>query len=289
MVGDRRHGAIRIATYNLWNARHTWFQRLEAAAEEIGRVGADIVVLQEVRAMIGPSDRRSAAAYIAHTTGYRHVVFEAYPDDPDEGLAFLSRLPITRAEAGWQSSDQSAERALRLDIEVDGVPLAITNVHLDSSIVGILQRERQITAIIEWIAGRRASGGHEGHELLCGDFNVYPGSSIHTFLLGQASLLGHSTHWFDVAMYDAYRTGRPAPATLDFAHNPRWHSEHTVEIPARFDWILLRDCYPAPYPYVDQVELFGTEPTPRAQVVPSDHYGVFADIRLSSAVANAAS
>jgi len=44
---------------------------------------------------------------------------------------------------------------------------------------------------------------------------------------------------------------------------------------------MLRDCYPDPYPYVDKIGLLGMEPSNLTQVVPSDHYGVFADIRLS--------
>lgn len=222
-----------------------------------------------------PSGRRPTTHH--DRSQYRYVVFEAHSHDPSEGLAFLSRHPIAQAEAGWQGDSQPAEGGLRIHIRADDTPLSITNVHLGSSMVDILQRERQVTAIAEWIAARQEPGMLD---LLCGDFNAYPGSSIHNFLLGQASLRGHSAQWFDLALYDAHRKGTDASPTLDFIRNPRWSQEHTIGVPARFDWILLRDCYPDPYPYIDRVELFGIEPTPIAQVVPSDHYGVFADIRM---------
>ena len=47
---------MRIATYNLWNARVRWPERLDAAAEELVRLDADVVALQEVAAQVGEDD-----------------------------------------------------------------------------------------------------------------------------------------------------------------------------------------------------------------------------------------
>ena len=53
-----------------------------------------------------------------------------------------------------------------------------------------------------------------------------------------------------------------------------------LEIPTRVDWILLQDVFgkSLPYPGLLEAGVFGTEPTPRMQIVPSDHYGVYANL-----------
>ena len=125
-------------------------------------------------------------------------------------------------------------------------------------------------------------GEGEGcYEVLCGDFNCPPDSSVYRFLMGQQTLLGRGiTPWHDLARYCAERTGTVAAPTLDVWSNPRWRDSPTLEIPMRFDWILLQDVFGTilPSPGLWDAGVFGTEPTPRARVVPSDHYGVYADI-----------
>lgn len=94
---------VRIATYNLWNTRIRWPERLDAACEELAHLDADVVALQEVAARIKEGDERDAARYLADTCDYDHVATRLYADDPDEGLAFLSKLPLRAVEAGWDT------------------------------------------------------------------------------------------------------------------------------------------------------------------------------------------
>lgn len=68
--------------------------------------------------------------------------------------------------------------------------------------------------------------------------------------------------------------------TLDFEHNPRWRDAPTLDRPARVDWILLRDTFGSGLvsPSVTNAGIFGDTATPLARIVPSDHYGVHADL-----------
>ncbi len=91
---------MRIATYNLWNANVRWPERLDAAGEELVRLDADVVALQEVAAQVGEHDGRDAAEYLAERCGYDCVETRLYPDDLDEGLAFLSKQPCALSRLG---------------------------------------------------------------------------------------------------------------------------------------------------------------------------------------------
>lgn len=264
---------MRFATYNLWNSDQHIRRRVALIADTIRALRADVVGLQEVRAPFD-ADANLFRSLAAHT-GYQHVSFVPHPAEPGEGIAIMSRFPLTDVEGAREGGFAGADRAMRAVVHVGGATIGFTTVHLDASSVPILDRERQMVGIAQWIAARARS---TDHEVLCGDFNCHPGSSIHSFLLGQQSLHGRSTQWFDLALLQAHRSGQPPPPTLDFNRNPRWADSPTIEIPARFDWLLLRDCHPRPYPEVRDVGLFGMGST--EGIAGSDHYGVYADIML---------
>lgn len=169
---------MRIATYNLWNARVRWQERLDAACEKLARLDADVVALQEVAARASEHDERDAATYLAERCGYGYVETQLYPNDPDEGLAFLSKQPLHAVEAGWDTGLEALMNCgLRARLSVGGTEIAITNVHLDWE--NIAAREAQITQVVAWIAARLEEGCYE---VLCGDFNGTPESSIYRFL-----------------------------------------------------------------------------------------------------------
>lgn len=268
---------MRIVTYNLWNARIRWPERLDAASEELARLGADVVALQEVAAWVGEHDGRDSARYLAERCGYGHVETWLYPDDPDEGLAFLSKQPLRAVEAGWNTGLPALENCgLRACVSVGATEVAITNVHLDWK--NIATREAQIAQVLAWIEARSEEGCYE---VLCGDFNCPPDSSVYRFVMGQQSLLGKGIQpWHDLARFYAERAGGSPEPTLDFWGNPRWRDAPTLDIPMRLDWILLQDVFGTALRYPDVLDagVFGAEPTPRARVVPSDHYGVYVDL-----------
>ena len=93
-----RCGLIRIATYNLWNAVVNWPQRLAGIAEELRGLDADIVAAQEAPTQAFES--MLLADYLRGHTPYPHVLHLPYNETPrgedrPEGLAFLSKLPLT--------------------------------------------------------------------------------------------------------------------------------------------------------------------------------------------------
>lgn len=119
-----------------------------------------------------------------------------------------------------------------------------------------------------------------GHEVLAGDFNASPQSSVGRFWAGEQSLAGREQRWLDPVERWSREQGVPAPPTLDFVRNPRWRKEPTLELPVRFDRVLVRDTWnrQLPSPAVSSATVFGTQPAGPAGIVPSDHYGVAVDL-----------
>lgn len=264
---------MRTATFNIWNSGSS-SKRIPAICEEIKNKNIDLIALQEVKTTL---NKNRLIKMLAKKTGYEYFYFKKYDND-EEGLAFLSRYPIVFRKAIWETeSGKHLQCAINVIIRFDNIKVAFTNVHL--SYESALERELQITSIINWITNFKKE---DINEILLGDFNCYPESSIYRFLLGQQSLNNISTGlgWFDLAAsYASYNKQNPLP-TLDFYNNPRWGkgNENHMEIPARFDWILLKNCWPLPYPEIKEVKVFGVKPTPQTGLVPSDHYGVLTDL-----------
>ncbi|MBA2468579.1 MAG: endonuclease/exonuclease/phosphatase family protein [Chloroflexia bacterium] len=265
---------IRVATYNLWASDIQFAERLDAACAELTRVNPDVLALQEVR-HTDPGNT-GAASSIGERTGLNHML--SAPGDPGEtdAPALLSKHPLSLVDPVSGRETAAPPCVVRAWTSVNGVRLAITNVHLDWR--SIASRERQIVAVIDWIA---ATGELDRHEVLLGDFNCTPESSVYRFLMGQQTIAGRETvPWHDLAQLQAVRNGWEPGPTLDFENNPRWAEAPTLDVPARVDWILIRDCFAKglPYPKLADAGLFGVTPPPSRTVVPSDHYGVFADL-----------
>jgi len=273
---------MRIATYNIWNSPTDQLERLYALCEELTRIDADIVALQEVPLdEMKSGEVANVARIIGDYTPYAHTVFRKYPDDI-ERLGFVSKHPFTSVEAGWDTQwDALCDCGLRVKVNVGGVEIAVTNVHLIWN--DISHRERQILDATDWIAARTSPSTYE---FLCGDFNCPPDSSVHRYLAGQQSLAGkHQRGWYDLAVCQSARTGVAPPITLDTIHNPRFAGNAPVYplfVPARLDWMLLKHTGSLPSPVLTNVELFGTQPTPKANIVPSDHYGVLCDLEFAA-------
>lgn len=247
---------MKIATFNVWNNKTSWENRLHALTEEISRVNPDIIALQEVPG----SEECQLIASMVNMPFYN---FKKYPDER-EGLAFLGKLPMNDV---LSRSSELNECAYRITLHLNGLIIGITNVHLDWRSVSV--RERQILTVTEWISKIK----NTNFELLCGDFNSIPNvSSIYNYLVGEQSLQLKDTKWVDLAQHFQH-------PTLDFINNPWLHNRdklNDARVPVRFDWILLQSCYPAEEPTLNNIELFGNSPV--SGLFPSDHYGVLTEI-----------
>jgi hypothetical protein len=207
---------VRIATYNLWWASENQRVRLDAAADLLDSLDADVIALQEV-AVRGP--------FAWESTRYPHTAFRPEEDGEDEGLGIISKHPLRNVVIG-------DDPAIRCSIDVNGVALNLTNLHLD------------------WQRGESRSTDRPHRRA------------------------GRRERWLRVHGRGFQQLSR--------IKRLRWAANPTLELPARCDWILLRDTFEQnlPKPRLIDAGVFGVEAPGRHDIVPSDHYGVMVDLKF---------
>ncbi|WP_114570074.1 endonuclease/exonuclease/phosphatase family protein [Exiguobacterium flavidum] len=258
---------MRIATFNIWNNPSSWAERIDSICEEVTRVNPDFLALQEVKTYMNGEEGMNVARHIAQKTGFPFCVFKEYPDSPDEGLAFLSKYPISTEDAIWYTDTKESNYcAIRITFEMGDITFGLTNVHLNWR--SSATREEQMKSVHDWIF---EGDGTTAFEILCGDFNDDPDSPVHHYLTGHL--------WSDVAQLQEEQHGIKAQATLDPVDNPHLRNGSNFERPVRYDWILCQK-KGENLPSIDKVDVFGNMPVTGVKILPSDHYGVFADITL---------
>lgn len=254
---------MKIATYNIWNSNCNFNIRLKLLCKLLVNCNADIIAIQEVK-------NKEVVDYIKDQCKYEYSLWKKYYDQ-NQGLAILSKYPVVFAETNWEKeSNVHNSFVLRTIIDYNNKKIGVTNLHLDYE--SALNRETEIVKAIKMIETYNKSD----YELLLGDFNSYTESSVYRYLTGKQSLNNHATNWIDLYEIYAAKTGIKPRATLDFFNNPRWDNENVMEIPGRFDYIMLKSPYPKKNPILNSVNIIGDNR--ELELTPSDHYGVICDI-----------
>ena len=83
----REEKKVIFATYSVWNEEKGMGDRTELILQELTRIQADLVALQEVTP-------RLQHQHLARLAGYPYSEFRQYAQE-EEGLAVLSRYPLT--------------------------------------------------------------------------------------------------------------------------------------------------------------------------------------------------
>ncbi|MGH0943243.1 endonuclease/exonuclease/phosphatase family protein [Bacillus mycoides] len=255
---------MRIATLNIWNHQTLWSERLEVICEEVQNVAPHILALQEVRSCVTYGPKKNVAQYIADQTGYPVCVFKEYPDSPDEGLAFLSKIPILAEEAIWETGiEESNYCAIRIMLKYKEYKLGITNVHLNWKSSKV--RKEQMNTVNNWIKNKGS-----GYELLCGDFNDDPHSGVHQYLI--------SNQWIDVAQFKENQDNIRAQPTLDYGKNTNLIGDEKQG--GRYDWVMIQENDAFEFQNIENISIFADSVLTSSCIFPSDHYGVFVDLKF---------
>ena len=247
---------MKIATYNIWDSDMGMPIRFRQLTDEINSIKADIICLQEV----SDSEKHHSFSKLCRYD-YSHWQTQT-------GLSILSRYPIDKTD--------DFEYSTSAHIQLGNKTLLVINVHLPWERASL--REKAIVNIVENTSNIKAD-----YTLITGDFNSSGNSSIHRFLTNEQSLLGVDAYYFDLAEVSAEMTGTKTLATLNFRENPRWgiaEPENTIEVNQRFDWILLKNPYPAALPKLKNCMLFGTQIAKETSLAASDHYGIMVEIEF---------
>jgi len=263
---------MRIATYNVWNESRNMESRIEQLITEINQTDADVIGLQEVTEDFFNN-------HLKKKTPYQHCEFRQYRDY-EEGLAILSKYPITKSFFLNESEEYTYSAALNVIFEVEGLRFSLTNLHLPWS--SAKEKEEQIVAIDKFMHRQK---GEADCFIILGDFNGSLNSSVHRFLLGEQTIAGNEAnpYWYEVSSSYAGVNGLTVIPTLDFVKNPRWGGMNTTEIPIPADRIyLMLNCGGKFNENLKKVDIFGTKVSEINKLSASDHYGVVAEVDFIS-------
>lgn len=127
---------MRIVTLNTWKNEGLYLRRLQLMGDGLREMAPDVVCLQECFAAEGFDTAGGLAAelgLVAHEASARRKVRRHQGRDLDStsGLAILARTQGVADRLDLASHPADGERiAQRLDLEVEGRPLRILNLHL---------------------------------------------------------------------------------------------------------------------------------------------------------------
>lgn len=252
---------MKIASFNIWNSNQNHDIRMQMLRQKLYELQVDVIALQEVR----------DEALVQKLSTFCDLPFYAWKkyEDCQEGLAILSKYPISDVVTNRDATRNN--HIMSVTLTVDDAKWRITNVHLDWE-----HAHNKEIGIVE--AVEMSEKVNCPYSVMLGDFNAHPISSIHIFLSGQQSLQGKSTRWIDLAESFARRSGTSCEITMDFFNNPRWRDDFLMDIPERYDWILLKDVYSATTPPLRLIDfsVFGQEEIDGITI--SDHYGILCEL-----------
>jgi endonuclease/exonuclease/phosphatase family metal-dependent hydrolase len=245
---------LRLVSWNVWARFGPWEQRETAIRAALERHDPDIVGLTEAW---GEQGRR---------LGMPHHVFAG---EEDSGLAVLSRWPIERHEWRPLSGPEDATGAV-LFAEIAGprglvqLFLVALTWRLEHSAVRQAQ-VREVAAFVASLQRRRYP------TIVCGDFNADPDSDEIRMLTGKSAPAVP-----ELVCYDAWDTAGTGGPGYTWARDNSWAAP-VLWPDRRIDHVF--SAWPrrggAGHPV--HCEVIGTEAV--GGVLPSDHYGVLADLR----------
>jgi endonuclease/exonuclease/phosphatase family metal-dependent hydrolase len=244
---------LRVATYNVHRCRGLDGRvRPERIARVLEEVGADVVALQEVRAVAGGPPGEDQAAFLAEALGLRLFFspIRTLGSGP-YGNAVLSRLP-TEAMAHHDLSVAGLEPrgCQHVDVTFGPTRVHVFNVHLGT---GYRERRQQGLRLVS--DAILLSGRFAGPRLVLGDFNEWAPGLTTRLLRG---------HLRSVDVRKHLQRRRTYPGVLPFLHLDHIYHDEGLELLA-----------------------LGLHRTGRS-LVASDHLPLVAEFRAAAASASAA-
>ena len=276
---------VRVMTWNLWWKFGPWEQRQQPILDELRRVDADVVSLQEVWS----DETTDQATFLADELGLELV--RSHSEDGSAqtfGNAILSKFPIRLLEQVRLpdlDGKPTARTALIALIEAEPAPRLLINTHLGWQYYDSALRQRQLQAVVEAAdrhrhpPGELADGSDDNDVarpiILTGDLNGQPETQELRRLTGLEP--GYHN---GLIFIDSWAAVGDGPGFTWTRENP--NAAEASWPRRRLDYVLVS--WPRNKPFCSPLsaELAGTGDG--STVVPSDHYAVVVELddRLQS-------
>ncbi len=264
--GDLVATRLRILSWNLWGRLGPWEQRQPAIVHTIRALDPDIACLQEVWSAPDGSMAEIAAAALGS-----HHVYACDDDGPvHSGNAIVSRWPILRT--AWKplpAAGEPDERRTVVFAEIDGPrgPIQVFCTHLNWRFDHSAVRVEQVRTLGELIEECRP---RDYPPILCGDMNAAPDSDEIRTLTGRTTVTAPN-----LVFHDAWEVAGEGAGMTWSNDNP--YAALDLEPARRIDYVLAGWPKSGGRGHVVSAQIVGADPVDG--VVPSDHYGVLAELR----------
>jgi endonuclease/exonuclease/phosphatase family metal-dependent hydrolase len=241
---------LRVVTYNVEYAPDP-AALADALINTPALASAGLVFVQEVESY--PAEGKSRTAQMADKLGlgYVYVPAREVRDGGTHGLAILSAFPISDVEKMDlpDASKKTQHRiAIRATLDIDGTPLTVVDVHLDTK----LNTQQRIAQLSPAVMSSLDA------QVIAGDFNM----SWVQWVDGTVPVLSSTGAPDQAPVLDGYmrKQGFATPTAGSGA------TEHMFGLEQRLDAIYTRDVTPT-YGAVERVG-------------PSDHWPMWIDVAL---------
>lgn len=243
---------IKVLTLNLRHNNDRWDERLPLVLDALAAESADVIGLQEVCLPIQQAELIANRLNERVERPYSVFTGQKWGEDPEEGIALLSRLPVVSYE--HINLPETSRLAQRVRVAVDGQFVDVVNTHLHHQpTFEETIRLPQMEHILHWMFER------EVHHrwILMGDMNA-----LRTTSTIQAAL-------------EKLESALPAEAITFPA--PLRASEYPAGLAVQIDYVL----YEASRLRLIDAAVIAQETHPQDPILSaSDHYGVAATLVL---------
>lgn len=267
---------LKILTLNLWHDMGPWPERAQLIRAWLDELDPDLIGFQEV--LRGPTIDPLRELCEGR---YEHLAyFEAMDFWVGRGVTFgnavASRWPLLATHPLQLPDGGDGERRSAISVRVDapGGEISFTTTHLNWKLHHSNVRLRQSAALAQHV--REHSKGLDHPPILVGDFNAVPESDEIRFLSGLASFEDRSAYFADAWQL----AGDGSPGATFCAANP--YARTALEPDRRLDYVFVG---PPTLGAVGRIEACrrvcdrGEGVGALAEVWPSDHFGVYCELR----------
>ena len=260
-------------TWNIWWRFGPWEARQAAILETLRHVDPDVVCLQEVFETRESESQADALADALgmHSTYAAGLGLDLAPESL--GNAILSRWPIEATEVrSLPAPNDMNELRVVLRARIDGPrgPFDVFCTHLNYMLDQSHVRQMQLRAVCEFIA--ETGDGRAYPPILCGDMNADPRSDEIRMLTGLAAV-----PVLRQVFVDAWAAAGDESAGNTWSRANPYTALDADPRDARIDYVLVG--FPAEHAAGEPVACRVVGDQPALGVLPSDHYGVVAELR----------
>lgn len=278
---------LRVITLNIWNRQGPYEARAALIKKGLQTYDAHLIGLQEVLrhtpvTLDGTATTHAVgnqAEELAAGLGYYAVFGSAHNlgFGLDFGNGLLSRFPILETDVRPLPVERDDEKRSVLyalcDVPTGPVPVFVT--HFSWKLHQSKIRQRQILAVVDFVA-EKSKVGKTFPPIVMGDFNAEPDSDEMRFMRGLTTIEGHSVYFSDAFLLAGDRAAHGAGATYARSN---LYAARSCEPDRRIDYIFTRGPDRALRGEVLASKLCFADA--ENGVLPSDHYGVYAEIQLA--------